>query len=236
MYIAVWALYALVVLVHLTSMLVGADLVGQVTQPLANPLLALALLIASQRLCRTSVLALLALACAWVGDLLPPFLPWLDPRMLPAAAFLGALVLFTAALIPLWLRNRDPLRYALAIPYGAVVVGLFLAFAKGAGPLLPLLAVYAVVLAAMAFFASGVNALTWTGGTLFMLSNALLGMVWFLPGAWLPQASVGVMATYFMGQGLLVAGLIRTVARPRWTPEAHEDPTLPPAAYVIVEG
>lgn len=235
-YFAVWAIYALVVLTHLTAMLTGATGLTQVTQPMANPILAFAVLVAASRPCRTSVLTMLALACAWMGDLLPPFVPWLDERVIPTASFLGALLLFTAALVPLWMRNRDPLRYALVIPYGAVVVGLFLAFAKGAGPLLPLLAAYAVALAVMAFFASGVNALTWTGCTLFMLSNALLGMVWFLPGAWLPQASVAVMATYFLGQGLLVGGLVRMIRTRRWSAAEEREERLAPTSLVVIDG
>ncbi len=227
-YLSAWGAYAVVAIVHLVAMLAHAPGVCTVTQPLANPLLILALLAASTRADRTTVLVTAGLACSWMADLLPPFVPGLDERALPAVFFLPALILLCAALAPLWARNRDPLRHFLIIPYGGIVIGLFLAFEKGAGSLLPLLIGYAIVLAVMVFLASGVNALTWTGGTVFMLSNALLGMVWFLPGAWLPNSAMWVMATYFLAQALIVAGLVQTLPQRRWATAA-----APPAGPVF---
>lgn len=225
-----WAAYAVVAAVHLIAMALGADGISRITQPLISPLLLFILLFSARRADRTTVLTAGALLCSWMGDLLPPFVPQLDSRLLPTASFLASLILFSLALAPLWMRNRDPLRYAMAIPYGGIVVGLFLAFARGAGQMLPLLLTYAVMLALMAFLAAGVNTLTWTGGTLFMLSNALLGMVWFLPGAWLPNSAVAVMATYFLGQALLTAGIIQ--ARRAST---EPDTVTGPVSLVIVE-
>lgn len=216
LHLAAWAAYATIAAVHVAAMGTSADGLTLVTQPLTGPLLLLVLVTAAPHADRTSVLVGLALLCSSIGDLLPSLVALTDARTIPAAAFLLAVALYCAALAPLWARSRDRMRYLLAIPYIAIVVGLYLAFAKGAGQLMPLLAPYAVVLAAMAFFAAGVNALTWVGGTLFMLSNALLGMLWFLPGAWTPHSDTAVMVTYFASQALLVAGFIRTFPQRRW--------------------
>lgn len=230
---AAWAVFGVLVTVHVIAMATGAHGVTEVTQPMASPLLLLALLSASARADRTTVLVAGALLCSWCGDLLPLLVPLAEPRLIPAASFLGALVFFCLALAPLWARTRDRMKLVLAIPYGAIVVGLYAAFTKGAAELMPILAPYAVLLALMAFLAAGVNALTWMGGTLFMASNALLGMLWFLPGAWMPHSDEWVMATYFVGQAFLVAGFIRTFPERRWEREDAKDGS---GSFLILEG
>ncbi|WP_341854645.1 lysoplasmalogenase family protein [Brachybacterium sp. GPGPB12] len=150
--------------------------------------------------------------------------------MLAVVGFLGALICYSAALVPLWTRSRDSMRIALAIPYGAVVIGLFVACADGAGSLSPMVAAYAVALATMAFLSAGGNGLTWTGGTLFLLSSSLLGMDWFLSGATIAFSTELVMLTYLVGHALLVAGLVKAMPRHRWTVAA------PAPSLVILEG
>jgi uncharacterized membrane protein YhhN len=109
------------------------------------------------------------------------------------------------------------------------VIGLFVACADGAGPLLPVVAAYALALATMAFLSAGGNGLTWTGGTLFLLSSSLLGMDWFLPGASIAFSTELVMLTYLVGHALLIAGMVRAMPRHRWSVAA------PGAALVILE-
>lgn len=208
--LVLWGTYALVVLIHLGSLVTGTEMVQRVTQPMFGLLLMAIVLVTSQLRHRTVALVTVGLFFAWLGDTLPPFLP---NGLRPGAVvmFLVALVLYCVALAPLWARNREPLRLALAIPYAGVVLGLFVACADGAGEMAPLVALYAIVLATMAFLSSGVNVLTWIGGTLFLLSSSLLAMDWFLPGAAILFSTVWVMLTYALGQAFLVAGILRTV-------------------------
>ena len=228
-HLALWGAYALTVLMNVAAVMAGAEIVRDITQPLFAPLLMAALLTAVPHRSRTSTLLMGGLLCAWVGDSLGQLVPGLAQQV-TVASFLGALILYAAALAPHWVRARDSLRYALAIPYGAVVIGLFVACADGAGSLLPMVAAYAVALATMAFLSAGGNGLTWTGGTLFLLSSSLLGMDWFLPGAAIAFSTELVMLTYLAGHALLVAGLVKAMPRHRWTVAA------PAPSLVVVEG
>lgn len=227
--LTLWAVYALVVAVHLGALLTESSLTQRVTQPLFAPLLIAILLVSAPSRHRTTVPLTAGLFFAWLGDTMPPFLPQM---LRPAAVllFLVALVLYCLALLPLWARNREPLRLALAIPYAGVVIGLFVACADGAGEMTLLVAAYATVLATMAFLSSGGNGMTWMGGTLFLLSSSLLAMDWFLPGAAIMYSSVWVMLTYALGQALLVAGMLRIIP--------SREHTMQPvgAELVIVEG
>jgi len=227
-HLALWGAYALTVLVHLGGVMAEADLVQRVTQPLFAPLLIAALLTAAPRHCRTTALLLGGLVCAWAGDSLGQLLPE-SVQVLTVVGFLSALIFYSAALAPLWSRSRDPLRIALAIPYGGVVIGLFVACADGAAGMLPMVAAYAVALATMAFLSAGGNSLTWTGGTLFLLSSSLLAMDWFLPGASIAFSTVLVMLTYAVGHGLLIAGMIMAMPRRRWSM------AMPGASLVVLE-
>lgn len=205
-----WGLYVLTAVVHIGALLQQVDSLARATQPLFAPLLLGALLTAVPMRSRTVSLLSLGLLCAWAGDTLGQVGPQ-HMQTISALGFLGALTCYALALWPLWLRSRDPLRIMLAIPYGAVVIALFVACADGAGPLLPLVVLYAVALTAMAFLSVGGNAWTWMGGTLFLLSSSLLGMDWFLPGATIAYSTELVMLTYTVGHGLLIAGMIRTL-------------------------
>ncbi|ASK66313.1 hypothetical protein CFK39_11330 [Brachybacterium avium] len=228
LHLALWAAYALAAAVNIGAVLTDADMLRRLSQPLFAPLLLAVLLTAAPHRSRTTTLLIGGLLCAWAGDTLGQLLPQ-SAQLVTAAGFLGALIFYAAALAPLWLRTRDGMRIALAIPYGAVVVGLFVACADGAGSLLPVVAAYAVALAVMAFLSAGGNGLTWSGGTLFLLSSSLLAMDWFLPGASIAFSTELVMITYTVGHALLVAGMIRLMPRRRWSACA------PGAALVIVE-
>jgi len=227
-HVAIWGSYALIGVIHVLAVAAEAETLRRLTQPLLAPLLIAAVLTAAPRMQRTTVLTLGGLLAAWAGDSLGQLVP--DPsRLIAPVAFLVALLLYAAALAPQWAHNRDPMRLALAIPYGAVVIGLFVACADGAGSQLPLVAAYAVGLGVTAFIAAGGNPLTWVGGTLFLVSSSVLAMDWFLPGAAIPMSDVWVMATYIAGHGLLVAGIVQLLPSRRWTPAQSG------AALVIVE-
>ena len=227
-HVALWVAYAVLVAVHVGSLLTDAELLQRITQPMFAPLLIAVVLTAVPRRTRTSVLMVLGLLFAWAGDTLAG-LASQSGQLIAVLSFLAALVCYSAALAPLWNRSRDPLRIALAIPYGGVVIGLFVACADGAGTMLPAVAAYAVALATMAFLSAGGNGMTWTGGTLFLLSSSMLAMDWFLPGASIAYSGVWVMITYTVGHALLIAGMVHTLPARRWTSRA------PAAALVIVE-
>lgn len=227
-HLALWAAYALAVVVNIGAVTADAEMLRRVSQPLFAPLLLGALLTAAPHRSRTTTLLTGGLLCAWAGDTLGQLVPQ-SAQLVTVGGFLAALVLYAAALVPLWLRTRDAMRIALAIPYGAVVVGLFVACADGAGPLLAVVAAYALALSVLAFLSAGGNGLTWSGGTLFLLSSSLLAMDWFLPGASIAYSTELVMLTYTLGHALLIAGMIRLMPRRRWTA------CSPGAALVIVE-
>lgn len=227
-HLALWVTYALTVLVHVGAIATDVDLLRRFTQPLFAPLLMAVLLTAAPHRSRTIALLMGGLVCAWAGDSLGQLLPSVAQEV-TVAGFLGALIFYAAALVPWWARTRDAMRIALAIPYGGVVIGLFVACADGAGTLLPVVAAYAMALATMAFLSAGGNGLTWSGGTLFLLSSSLLAMDWFLPGASIAYSTELVMLTYTVGHALLIAGMVRLLPRRRWTA------CSPNAALVIVE-
>lgn len=228
LHLAAWVAYAVVGILHLGSLVSDLGALQRATQPLFAPLLLVALLSAAPRLSRSTRFVVLGLLSAWAGDTLGQLAP-AAVQQLAVIFFLITLICYSIAMAPLWRRSRDGLRMALAIPYGAVVVGLFLACADGAGSSLPLFAAYAVALATMAFLSAGGNAFTWTGGTLFLVSSSVLAMEWFLPGAAIAYSTVWVMVTYIVGQALIIGGIVLLLPERRWTAHA------PGAALVIVE-
>jgi hypothetical protein len=225
---AAWAVYLVAAIVHLGALAVDAEILARATKALLAPMLIVVVLSALPLHQRTARRLTLALSLAFLGDVVPGFTPWTHGAA--SVLFLLALIVYAITLAPHWVRELDGLHLLLAIPYGGVVIGLFLACAGGAGPPLPLLVVYALVLAAVAFLSAGVNPLTWIGGTLLLLSSSVLGMSWFLPGAWIPESDLWVMGSYLSGQALLVLGLLRTVTARRWAPQPSG------ASLVIIEG
>ncbi|MFC7375739.1 lysoplasmalogenase family protein [Brachybacterium sp. GCM10030267] len=227
-HLVLWVAYALTAGVHLLALLADSELLRRSTQSILAPLLIAVLLTAIPHRTRSTTMMVIGLVFAWVGDSLSQLAPQ-AVQQISVGCFLLALVCYAVALAPMWNRTKDTLRIALAIPYGGVMIGLFVACADGAGPMLPVVAVYGLALVTMAFLSAGGNGLTWTGGTLFMLSSSLLAMDWFLPGAAIAYSAVWVMATYMVGHALLIAGIIQAVPTRRWSPRQAG------AALVIVE-
>lgn len=217
LHIVLWVLYALVAVAHVLALLTDVGPLQDVSQIVFAPILLALLWTAAPGRSRLTDLMTVGLVFAWIGDCFGQLLPQ-AAQLIATSGFLVALVCYTTALVPLWRASQDPLRFALAIPYGAVVVGLFIACADGTGAMLPVVACYAVALGVMAFLAAGVNGLTWVGGTLFLLSSSLLAMEWFLPGAAIAYGSVWIMLAYVLGHALFVAGMIQALPSRRWTP------------------
>lgn len=229
---AAWIAFVVLAAGDLVALMTSRSDAEHVLQPLTASALLLVFATSVRAWSRTTVPTAVALGLAWCGDTLPPYLaPGSGGRLATAIFFLLAMTAYAAALAPLWARSRDGLRVLLAVPYASVVIGLYIACRDGAGSLALPVGLYATALAVMAFLAAGVNALTWVGGTLLLLCSSVLGIAWFLPGAWVPNHELWVMASYFTGHGLLLAGILRA-APPRRSTSRSE---LGGATLLIVE-
>lgn len=155
-----------------------------------------------------------ALVLSWLGDnaggiaLLAKILFFLAVQALYIAAF--------------WPRREHSVlhrRPVLVVPYALVAVALVVLVAPDAGALLVPVIIYALAMVAMAVLSTGLNRWTTIGGVLFLVSDAVLGLM-LLTGGRLdfPFAGVVVMATYLAAQLLLV-----------WGTKVHADRSLPPA-------
>jgi hypothetical protein len=210
-----WALLALVLIAHVIAMFSGALTLEAVMQPLLMPALILCLLTAVPLETTTAKLVLASLVASWFGDLFPNFTT--QPRAVSVGFVLISMILYIVALAPLWKQSWDGLKLLMAVPYLGVVFGLFIACADGAGTLLPLVLVYALAIAALAFLGSGINANTWMGGTLLLVTSSVQGVDWFLPGASIAHADVWVMATYVIGHAFLLLGVLQILPNRRWS-------------------
>lgn len=260
---AAWVAYALIAVLHLVALAVDQVALAAWTKALAIPMLLIVVLAAPlgrphafstvdspapgthallrssttgpQRLCaeRLRLLVALALVAASIGDSSALLIP--DHQMpVLAAFFFLAMLLYIACLAPLWLRTLDLLRVLMIVPYAVILAGLCIICADRVGSWMPLMAGYVVALATVATLSAGVNALTWTGGTLFLLSSSQLAMVWFLPGAAFPGSELVVMLTYYIGHALLVEGLIATMpVLARRRSGVTSDPLLPGAHLIV---
>lgn len=196
--------------VHLAAQLTDADALANVTQWFLMPLLALTLWLAagSARSTRLVRLVVVALGFSWLGDTAPDVVP-------DDLAFLTMLGFFLVAhvvyLVAFWPRRTDGVlgrRPVLVLPYAVVLVALVAACAPGAGSLLVPVAVYGVVLTAVAVLAT-FNGVAAVGGALFIVSDSLIALNAFVDGYALPGHGFWVMLTYVAAQVLLAAGSLR---------------------------
>ena len=77
-----------------------------------------------------------------------------------------------------------------------------------AGGLLIAVAIYGVVLGATAALSTRCHPLVAIGGAFFLASDTLLALRLFLPGSLPAWSSPAIMATYTIGQGLIIAGAL----------------------------
>lgn len=174
-------------------------------QLLAKPLLMplLAAYVAARRGPRPLVAALLL---GWGGDVF--LLSSHD------GAFLAGMGCFAAGhLCYLALFGRRRTRVDLALGYALLLLVTLALLRPGLPAELRVpVAVYSLLLAAMAYRASGLGPLAGAGGALFLLSDTLIATgvaEWPQP----PAADLWIMLTYIAAQALLTAGIL--TARPR---------------------
>lgn len=205
-------IFVLVSVIHLGNHLVGDSegLVDSVSQICLMAALALVLVAATRGITprpRLVTLTLVALFFSWLGDTIPRFLDGDTGFMAMIGGFFFAQIFYAVAFWPY--RERSILRRPILIlPYLVAVVAMVALCWSGAGPLLPAVIAYALVIVVMAILATGLGPIATLGGILFLISDSLIAVRSFAD-ATLPAHGFLVMLTYIIGQGLLVWGVIR---------------------------
>ncbi|WP_461168882.1 lysoplasmalogenase [Arthrobacter sp. Z1-15] len=203
--------FAAVSAVHIGARAVGASEIAEPTKLLLMPLLAAAALWGGRRFLRRRPAALLvaALLFSWLGDGAGAFFPF-APEL---PVMLGSFGL--AHLCYIWLFTR----YTAAGPFprwtlvfAAWWVLMLVVLWPTLGSLTAAVAVYGVVLAGTAATAARCSPVVAAGGVLFLASDTVLALRIFMPDAMPDWTNPLVMLTYCAGQGLIAAGVLRTLA------------------------
>ena len=208
-----FAPFAVVSVIHIAALAVGAEAVAGPTKLLLMPALAVAVFWGGRgsRWGTTYMLLLTAIALSWIGDGAATFFP--------AAPTVPMMLLFfgLAHLCYIWIFwRRIPVQRVpkWAIVYGlwwvvliAVLVPVILAKIGGA-PFAVAVSVYGLLLAGTAVAASRCLPLVAAGGAFFLASDTILAFRLFMPDAMPDWTSPLVMLTYCLGQGLIAAGVI----------------------------
>ncbi|WP_341954395.1 lysoplasmalogenase [Microbacterium sp. LWH13-1.2] len=174
---------------------------------LLMPLLAIPVLVSVRMIRSPAALALLlaAVAFSWLGDSAGALFP--DAPEVPLMLlFFGIAHLAYIALFVRYLgRGRMPWW---ALVYAAWWVAMLALLGPHAGALLIAVAVYGLVLGATAAFSTRCRPLVAVGGALFLASDTLLALRLFLPDSLPAWSNPAIMATYTIGQGLIIAGAL----------------------------
>lgn len=210
--------YLAVAVVHLVILATGPAWAVTATKALLMPLLVVAVVIVARPLAgvpaRRSVrLLVLAIAFSWAGDLALSF-AGTAAFMIGLGCFLVAHVVYIALFVGMPRAGRRPPAWTL------VYLVWFAAFLMLLGPhtgvLFVPVALYGVVLGAMAATSAWHGVLVATGGALFVLSDSVLGLGRFLPGYDFALHDLLVMSSYLAAQGLIAAGVLLKLRTERW--------------------
>ena len=193
--------YVLVSLLELVAQWFGLALLSWAALSLLMPLLIIFLLLAAPRPTRLVGLVVLALVFSWFGDALGVTL------LIKIGFFLIAQICYLTAFWPfrrsgLWARPIPLAGFLVALSVLIVWVGL------QAGALAPAVIVYGASLALMTVAATGVARLCGVGAALFLISDVVLGLEFFVSAGSLPYALFVNMVLYLPGQALLVLGVL----------------------------
>jgi uncharacterized membrane protein YhhN len=221
----VWAVvFVVLVLVHLTSLLAGADALDRVSQWTLMPALAGVVLTATRwPRGRLVTWVLVALGFSWLGDLVPSLVGDDAAFLVMVGFFLLAQTAYVVAFAPTVRSSVARRRPVLLLPYAAVLVALVALCAPGAGDLLVPVAVYGGVLVAMAVLATGLGRAAAVGGAVFVVSDSLIALEAFVPSWNLPGQSFWVMLTYVVAQGLIASVVVRRNIAERRAPEPQPE-------------
>lgn len=212
-----WAPYLLVSAWHLYGTLPDVTGVAGPTKGLLMPLLLVTLLQSVPHAAnRLTLVAAAAVVLSWLGDIT------IGTFLVGLSFFLLAQVVYTVLFGRLKGRRR-PWAWVVFAYCAALCVWLVPHTGSMAVPVV----LYAVAIASMAFFAAGVNTVTFVGAAFFVLSDSLLAVNRFVGTVEVPYSDFLVMATYLLGQGLIVLGVSRRLRamgeRPR-TPPTFDPP------------
>lgn len=193
------------------------------TKPLLMPVLAAWLVTTAPRT-RLTRLATVALGLSWLGDLalMGDGEGWFLTGL---GGFALAQIVYLVAFVPLARTGLPRRRPLVLVPYGLVWLALMPFLAPRVGELLVPVAVYGLLLVAMAALAVGVHPMAAVGAALFVVSDALIALT-SLAELTLPASGALVMATYTAAQGLIALGVSRRAAAGADTPAA---PTAAPS-------
>lgn len=199
--------FVLVALVDLVAELVGWTALALACRALLMPLLALFCWTVAARRSRLVILVVVALLLSWLGDFVGSAVPdtWTVPVKI--GFFLLAQVVYIVAFIPYW-RLSLVARPPLLIAYGIALTALVGVVAANAGPLAVPVAVYGASLAVMAVLATGVSRLAGIGGALFLVSDIVLAVEFFVAPGSIPYAAFVNMALYLPAQLMITLGVL----------------------------
>ncbi len=201
------ATYAVVSVLNVIGQVVDGHAVENATKPLLMPLL-LGVLLASARL-ETRLLraTAVALVFAWLGDLflIPEGDTWF---LLGLAGFLGAQACYCVGFATRFGDSPLRRRRVLVLPYVAWWLLLLAVLGPDLGAMIVPVAVYGAVLCTMAALATGVHPWTTIGALLFVASDSVLATTSLSDRLTVPADGAVVMATYTLGQALIVLGVL----------------------------
>jgi uncharacterized membrane protein YhhN len=199
--------YAVVGVVHVVVLALGATAVAVPTKLLLMPLLIVAVVWGGRGTRWTTPLTLLviALAFSWLGDAGP----YLAPDLMGGLPLmLGAFGVAHALYIALFLRLAQRRLPWWSLVYAAWWIALLLVLWPHLGPLSFAVAGYGLLLGGTAVTATRCHPAIVVGAVLFLCSDSILAFRLFLPDAMPDWTSPAVMLTYTLGQGLIAAGVL----------------------------
>lgn len=211
--------YAVAAVIDVDAELAGRRLLTFVLPVVLMPLLTAYLVLSLPRTRRTTLLAV-GLFFAWLGDSIP------GPPLVMIATFLVTQTAYCFAFAPRWRRSLVA-RPVQLIAYAVPMLGLIFLLAGRAGDLAVPVAIYGALVATMVALASGVGWRCSLGGAAFLASDTVLGYGLVIDPTDRPLADAFVMATYSLGQLLIIVGMTKLVGLLRVsTPVAHDQPQL----------
>lgn len=176
------------------------------SKPLLMPLLAIPVLMSTRAVRSRAAVSLLfaAIVFSWLGDSAGALFP--DAEIPLMLLFFGIAHLAYIAVFVRHLGVRRMPWWALA--YAGWWITMLSFLGPHTGGLLIAVAVYGLILGATAAFSSRCHPLVAVGGAFFLASDTLLALRLFLPGSLPAWSSPVIMATYTIGQGLIIAGAL----------------------------
>ncbi|MCS3444599.1 lysoplasmalogenase [Microbacterium phyllosphaerae] len=174
---------------------------------LLMPLLAIPVLVSARAIRSRAALALLlaAIVFSWLGDSAGALFP--DAPEVPLMLlFFGIAHLAYIALFIRHLRVRRMPWWALI--YAGWWVAMLTFLGPHTGGLLIAVAVYGLILGATAALSTRCHPFVAVGGAFFLASDTLLALRLFLPDSLPDWSNPAIMATYTIGQGLIIAGAL----------------------------